>query len=160
MFRHILAPVGGSPTGEYAAHHAYDLTRALGGQVTLLHVLDHDNASHWTAAEGRLEALARGARRSPSRVILAGGHDQPSAIVNFVAENGADLIVLDIGAEGSLDGVLGTLAPRLATISGLPVHLATGRRPSRTMVSARWQQLTGATGTVESAGLSAPEGRV
>ena len=41
MFRQVLVPVKFSVCGRLAARHACDVVRAIGGAVTLLHVLEH-----------------------------------------------------------------------------------------------------------------------
>ncbi len=160
MFKQILVPIGDQGAGEAAARHAFDLTRVLGGRVTLLRVLEEDTTDHLETAERQLEALALGARRSPVRVVLAGGHDILGTVAGFAAKSGVDLIVLSVSADGSPanDG-LGLLAPRLAAVSGVPVHLAVGRRRFDGMVPAPWQQLlVSATDTSGSGESVFPEG--
>ena len=44
MFRQVLVPVKFSVCGRLAARHACDVVRAIGGTVTLLHVLEHSES--------------------------------------------------------------------------------------------------------------------
>lgn len=150
MFRHILVPVDDHPASAHAARHAYDLTRALGGRVTLLHVLEGDTPEHRSAAHEHLKALSAGARRPPTQVVLpVGDHDIQRAVAGFAAQNAADLIVLGVSGEGGLvDDALGKFAASLARLSALPVHLAGGGRRPRETVPVHWQQIV--TGTAPS----------
>ena len=159
MFRQILVPVDDQLDSETAARHAFDLTRLLGGQVTLLRVLVEDNADQRAAAEQHLEALALGARRSPVQVVLPAGRDILSAVAGFAVESGADLIVLGVSTNGSPanDG-LSLLATRLAAVSGVPVHLTVGRHRAHAMVPARWQLLASVTAPTGSSESTRPEG--
>lgn len=145
MFRHILVPVDDHPASAQAARHAFDLTRALGGRVTLLHLLERDVASAHDAASRRLGALAASARRPPAQVILpVSGHAVQQAIVSYALQHGVDLIVLGVGGQGGLtDQALGRLGAELARISGLPVHLAASPQAGCSAVSRRWQQVLG-----------------
>lgn len=147
MFRHILVPIDDHPASAHAARHAYDLTRALGGQVTLLHVLEGDTPEHRSAAQEHLDTLMAGARRPPARVVLpVGDHDIQRAVASFAVQNGADLIVLGVSGEGGLmDDALGRFAASLARLSALPVHLAGGGRRPRETVPVHWRQVV--TGT-------------
>lgn len=143
MFRHILVPVDHHPASARAARHAHDLTRALGGRVTLLHVLEQDTAPGRASARRHLEALAAGARRPPAQVVLAvGDHDVQGAVVTFAVRHGVDLIVLGVGGEGGLtDEALGRLAVDLARRCALPIHLTGGRRRPCEIVPPRWQRV-------------------
>ncbi|MBB5234698.1 nucleotide-binding universal stress UspA family protein [Deinococcus budaensis] len=144
MFRHLLVPVDHHPACHPAAHHAYDLTRALGGRVTLLHILERDTPPERTSADRHLETLAAGARRPPARVVLpVRDHDVQGAIAHYARKHAADLIVLGIsGAGGLTDDALGKFAVNLARLSALPVHL-TGSRPPSEAVPSRWVQVLG-----------------
>ena len=46
MFRQVLVPVKFSVCGRLAAWHACDVVRAIGGTVTLLHVLEYSAPGH------------------------------------------------------------------------------------------------------------------
>ncbi len=62
MYQHVLVPVDFSPRGRTVARHAFDLARAAGGRVTLLHVLTDGDPAR---AEALLHALTVYGRRPP-----------------------------------------------------------------------------------------------
>lgn len=133
MFRHILVPVDGHPASAHAARHAFDLTRAPGSRVTLLHLLEQDTPTRHEAAGWHLRVLAAGARRPPAQVILpVPDHAVGQAIAAYAARHSVDLIVLGIlGVGGLADDALGRLGADLTRVSGLPVQLAGGGRADR-----------------------------
>ena len=73
MFRQVLVPVKFSVCGRLAAWHACDVVRAIGGTVTLLHVLEHPTPRHaeLEAAEAQdAEARCQEARQQEALALL------------------------------------------------------------------------------------------
>ncbi|GGO36374.1 universal stress protein [Deinococcus humi] len=142
MFKHILVPVDHHPACVNAALHAFDLTRALGGQVTLIHLLQQGTLENQVPVEQYLAHLARRARRPPAQVILSiGTQDAVEALATYASGHGIDLIVLGVSGEGGLvDAALGQVATDLTRVSGIPVHLAGGRRLQQ-IVPWGWQRV-------------------
>ncbi|MFC4637942.1 universal stress protein [Deinococcus hohokamensis] len=145
MFKHILVPVDDHPACVNAAQHAFDLTRVLGGQVTLIHLLGPNSEGTQTYAERHLERLARRARRLPTQVILpVAGQDAVDALATYATSHRVDLIVLGVSGEGGLvDAALGQVAATLTRVSGIPVHLSGGRQLQQTGAG-RWQRVVDA----------------
>lgn len=148
MFRHILVPIDQHPGCPVAVRHALDLTRAIGGRVTLLHVLENDQDGARRAAQIHLSTLARGARRPPEQVVLPVlDHDVVGAVSAFARQHRADLIVLGVRGHGGLeDEAIGALAVNLASASGRPVQVTEGQsRATQT----RWHTWTAGTAASE-----------
>ncbi|SMB85380.1 universal stress protein [Deinococcus hopiensis] len=143
MFRHIVVLADRHPASVHAARHAYELTRALGGRVTLLHVLEGNTSRDREAAEQHVKALSVGARRPPHEVILPlGNHDVRHKIATFAAQHQVDLIVIGLSGDGSLlDEALGRLGVSLTQVSGVPVHLAGCAGGFGAPRSSRWNQV-------------------
>ncbi|ADV66067.1 universal stress protein [Deinococcus maricopensis] len=142
MFRHILVPVDDALTSAQAAQYAFTLTRALGGQATLLRLLENPSPAAHERASAQLSALAREARRPPRQVILPlHDHDAVQAITAYAQGQQVDLIVLGVTGEGGLtDEAVGRLATTLARTSGVPVHLAAVTRAGRPAGSNAWRR--------------------
>lgn len=126
MLTQMLILTDFSPCGQLAAGHAFDVARAFGGNVTLLHVLerrqilagsttsgceadpgdaeDQTTPDDAATALARLRELGRLSRRPPSCLVvpaLPGVHGVASVILRVAGEVGAELIVM--GAHGSSD---------------------------------------------------------
>jgi nucleotide-binding universal stress UspA family protein len=120
MLSRMLIPTDFSPCGQLAAGHAFDVARAFGGGVTLLHVLEPRVPSGDTPAGdavtgtgsddgtatalARLQQLGRLGRRPPTCLVvpaLPGTHGVASVILRVAGEVGAELIVM--GAHGVTD---------------------------------------------------------
>ncbi|MFC4426732.1 universal stress protein [Deinococcus navajonensis] len=121
MYRHVLVPTDFSAVSLQATKHACDLVRALGGQLTLLHVLGGDTNPE--DARLHLEALRHLARRPPTLLTRNGAPEGVvSSILTCVSEQRADLIVLGASGEGGADR-LGSVARELAFRASVPVHV-------------------------------------
>ena len=130
MFRQVLVPVKFSVCGRLAAWHACDVVRAIGGTVTLLHVLEHSAPGHAELEAGEAhEAEARSeeahhqealallrqlslyARRPPNLLMVPALYGSApggvaSAILRVAAQTGAELIMLGLRShDGPLLGM-------------------------------------------------------
>lgn len=142
-FRHILVPIDAHPACDHAAHHAFALNRALGGQITLLYVLEQETPPGRAAAQNRLKALSSEARRPPvCAVVSVQDHTVLDNIGAYATLHRVGLIVLGIRGDGGLeDEALGKFAANLARISAVPVHLTTGRHRPFQSIPTGWQTL-------------------
>ncbi|MFC4637937.1 universal stress protein [Deinococcus hohokamensis] len=121
MYRHVLVPTDFSAVSLQATKHACDLVRALGGQLTLLHVLGNDTNPE--DARLHLETLRHLARRPPTLLMRDGASGGVvRSILTCVSEQRADLIVLGASGEGGADS-LGSVARELAFRASVPVHV-------------------------------------
>lgn len=143
MFRHILVPIDDHPACDQAAHHAFALNRALGGQITLLYVLEQETPLGWEAAQHRLRTLSSQARRPPAcAVVSVREHKVLEDICTYAALHRVGLIVLGIRGDGGLeDEAMGKFAANLARLSAVPVHLTGGEHKPLQSIPASWQTL-------------------
>jgi nucleotide-binding universal stress UspA family protein len=97
MLRQMLVPVDFSACARQVAQYAFDLARAIGGQVTLLHVLEDQAPEEARALLRQLGALAR---LPPECLVVPAIGAFPAgvaaAILEVAAQRGADLIVLGV----------------------------------------------------------------
>jgi nucleotide-binding universal stress UspA family protein len=107
MFRQVLVPVSFSGCDVQLARYAGTLARAIGGSVTLLHVLEPSAQaldSRLDAAQQLLARLSLLARRPPTCRIAAAsgppGEDVAPVILRVAAEIGADVIMLGLREVG------------------------------------------------------------
>ncbi|WP_027482198.1 universal stress protein [Deinococcus pimensis] len=125
MFRHILALVDGSPASLGGARHAFELSRALGGRVTLLYLLEHDTPEERERARATLASWAEGARRPPRLALLPLTGALPDTVAGFAREGGVDLVVVGVREGTGLErAVMGALADDIARVGGVPVQVA------------------------------------
>jgi len=135
---HLLVPLDGSPLAEAALPAAETLARALGADVTLLHVMErgapatvhgHAHLTDAAAAQAYLDALAPrfagiGAGRVDTHVHPNPENDVALSIGEHAAELGADLVVLSAHGEGGIGGWLtGTIAQQTIRRATPPVLL-------------------------------------
>lgn len=133
MFRRVLVPVDFGACSVQAVTHACDLVRAIGGSLTLLHVLEGSQAPNGQA-EARLRQLAERGRRPPTLLVEEPGEHSVAAVILAVAHRvGAELLVL--GPHGGPDPAVHKLG-RVATEVLLKAHL-----PVRLVPGARWRAL-------------------
>ena len=145
MFRQVLVPVDFGVCSVHAAYHACDLVRAIGGSLTLLHVLEGGpaNAEEALRAESRLRQLA-GRSRRPAHILVEPGQGRPVAqvILAVAARVGAELLVL--GPHGGPDPSvrrLGRVATEVLLNTHLPVQLVPGGWLGTSGPGARWRAL-------------------
>ncbi|MBB5233962.1 universal stress protein [Deinococcus budaensis] len=150
MFRQVLVPVDFGVCSVRAVHHACDLVRAIGGSLTLLHVLEdvEDTSPDGEAArraESRLRTLA-GRSRRPAHVVVEPGHGRPVAqvILAVAARLRAELLVLGPHGQADPDSrQLGRVTRDLLLEARLPVQVVPGRWPLPGPPGARWRMLAG-----------------
>ena len=116
MFRQVLVPVSFSARDRQLARHACNAARAIGGSVTLLHVLESSapessvQGGALRAAQTLLEQLSLLARRPPGCLIVPAASTVPGAstlpeegvasvILSVAAQIGADLIMLGLQVQ-------------------------------------------------------------
>ena len=146
MLRRMLVPVDFSVWSRHAAQHAFDVARAIGGTVTLLHVLEGQESGPLSseAAQTLQRELSLQARRPPKCLIVPAGNqynrpgpaaDGPrgsvgpeaqvaSAILAMADELDADLILLGPHGQGNTGGMaLGQVVRRVLLDARQPVQV-------------------------------------
>ena len=146
MLRQMLVPVDFSVWSRHAARHAFDVARAIGGTVTLLHVLEDDKSGllRLEAAQTLLQQLSLLARRPPICLIVPiisafAGHDPEAdglrdgagvedgttpAILAVADQLGADLILMGPHGQGNTDArTLGRVVQQVLLDARLPVQV-------------------------------------
>jgi nucleotide-binding universal stress UspA family protein len=144
-FKHILAPLDGSDTGEAALHHAAEIALKAGASITLLHVIPEVHAiesrilgkefngivkAMHNAGKKYLEKVAsRLQARGITSVIRIANGDPAETIVDTAVHEKVDLIAMSThGRSGIARWVLGSVADKLIHESKLPMWLV---RPQR-----------------------------
>ena len=146
MFRQVLVPVEFSASGHLAARHACEVVRAIGGTVTLLHVLEiseperrdlrkptPENArfeearmveGQFREAQALLRRLSLYARRSPVCLIVPATNGVAPVILDVAARIGAELIILGLHRQdGSGEGRLGRVVQQVLLGASVPVQV-------------------------------------
>lgn len=136
MFRQVLVPVEFSACGRLAARHACDMVRAIGGTVTLLHVLEPSAAERSESAEPEfreaqveeaqelLRQLGLFARRLPTLLVVPGVNGVAAAILEMAAQTNTELIMLGLHRqEGPGQGTLGKVVIQVLLGAGVPVQV-------------------------------------
>ena len=144
MLRRMLVAVDFSECGRHAARYAFELARAMGGTVTLLHVLEESGPLSSEPAQTLLRELGLQARRPPKCLIVPAGNefDGPdsaadslrggvgpevqvvSAILAVAVGLDADLILLGPHGQGNTDGrALGQVTQRVLLNARQPVQV-------------------------------------
>ena len=144
MLRQMLVAVDFSVWGRYAAGHACDVAQAIGGTVTLLHVLEpHESGTlDSEVAHTLLQELSLLARRPPSCLIvpvsagftghhpeadsLSGGVDDgiAPAILAVADRLDAELIVIGLHGQGNPTArTLGRVAQQVLSGARVPVQV-------------------------------------
>ena len=109
MLRRMLVPVDFSVWSRHAARHACDVARAIGGTVTLLHVLEHHELEPLglEAADTLLRDLSLLARRLPNCLIV------PTMSVFTGHDPGADGLRDGVGAKDGVASAILAVADQL-----------------------------------------------
>lgn len=137
MFEHLLVPLDGSRLAEAALAAAAYLSRALGAQITLIHVIERGapeeihGEQHLTDPVQASAYLAEVAARafSPSmrveqHVHTAEVRDVARSIVEHADELGPDLVVMCTHGQGGLrTWLLGSIAQQVISLGVTPVLL-------------------------------------
>ncbi|ULH13916.1 universal stress protein (plasmid) [Deinococcus sp. KNUC1210] len=142
MMTHILVATDFNLCSLLAVQHTFNLTRALGGHVTLLHVREPETEEAEPASL-LLQKLGRQARRTPECLVRPGGTDVAGVILQVAADMDAELIVM--GAHGRQDAphpVLGRTVQQVMRAAVVPVQVVPGtlKLPHP---GGRWQVLVG-----------------
>lgn len=143
MFRELLVAIDFSPCSLRAAEHARTLTRALGGHITLLHVLEVAGDAPQAQAQARLDELAQLGRRPATCLVrLAGPQGVVGTILAVAEEVRSDLLIL--GAHGQPE----FSAPKLGQVTcgvllqaRLPVQIVPQSREVARSLRQRWHEL-------------------
>lgn len=136
MFEHIIVPVDLSDRNSGAIRTATDLAAALGGFVTLLHVVETLDLPYEEVSEfyDRLEARAAAKLEQVSRPLVDAAvefeqlvmfGDPAAEIIEFAASSANSLLLLRshrVGADQPTGG-WGTLSYKLAILSESPILL-------------------------------------
>ena len=146
MLRRMPVAVDFSECGRHAARYAFEMARAMGGTVTLLHVLEDQDSGPLgsEAAQNLLGELSLQARRLPDCLIVPAesrfdgpgpaadslrGRVGPeaqvvSAILAVAVGLDADLILLGPYGQGNTDGrALGQVTQRVLLNARQPVQV-------------------------------------
>ncbi|MFB9990413.1 universal stress protein [Deinococcus oregonensis] len=136
MLRQMLVAVDFSVCNHCAVQHACDVARAIGGTVTLLHVLeDHGlKPAGPEAAQALLQHLSLLARRPPNCLIVpvrreVNGADSLTGgvaltILAVADQLNAELIVIGLHGQGrSAAGTLGQVLQRVLLEARIPVQV-------------------------------------
>ena len=146
MFRQVLVPVEFSACGRLAARHACEVVRALGGTVTLLHVLEYSQPerrelgrtlseqarfedvqlreAQLGEAQAQLRQLSLYARRPPVCLVVPAQNGVAPVILDVAARVGAELIILGLHRQdGVRQGRLGPVVHQVLLGAGVPVQV-------------------------------------
>lgn len=143
MFRRVLVPIDFGVCSVEALNHACDLVRAIGGHLTLLHVLEgrEEVPGH---AEAELRRLGQRGRRPPTLLVEPlEEHSVAEVILGVARRSGAELLVL--GPHGGLDPTLprlGRVATEVLSRTHLTVQLVPAPGRASPALGARWHALT------------------
>ncbi|MGY2894443.1 universal stress protein [Deinococcus sp. UYEF24] len=149
MFRQVLVPVEFSACGLLAARQACEVVRAIGGSVTLLHVLEYAQPEHQTPgkaaaeqaqsenakwgephlqearfleAQAQLKRLSLAARRPPVCLIVPSLNGAAPVILEVAAQVGAELIILGLHRQNGARG-LGRVVAQVLLGACVPVQV-------------------------------------
>jgi nucleotide-binding universal stress UspA family protein len=137
MFEHLLVPLDGSRLAEAALAAAAYLSKTLGAQVTLIHVIEHgapeeihgqQHLSNPMEASAYLDEVAARAFspgvRVEQHVHTAEVKDVARSIVEHAHEFGPDLVVMCTHGQGGLrTWLLGSIAQQVLALGLTPVLL-------------------------------------
>ncbi len=135
MFKHLLVPLDGSRLAETALPAASYLARAMGANVTLLHIVERDapeeihGERHLTAAGEAKHYLEETAARAFTGIasvdcrIEAGGSSQVARrIEEYASSSGSDLIVMCTHGRSGLRHLFsGSNAQQVIACGRIPV---------------------------------------
>ena len=149
MFRQVLVPVEFSAGGLLAAKRACEVVRAIGGSVTLLHVLEcsqperqtpdttaaeqsqiedaysgeaHFKGARFLEAQAQLNRLSLSVRRPPVCLIVPALNGAAPVILEVAAQVGAELIILGLHRQHSERG-LGRVVHQVLLGACVPVQV-------------------------------------
>lgn len=151
-FKHILAPLDGSETGESALHDTEEVAIKTGASITLLHVIPEPHAiearflgSEFTnfvkaMHEAGEKYLTRTCNRLSEKGIKASYKivygDPAQQIIDIAAHDKNDLIALSThGRSGIARFVMGSVADKVLHASRLPMWLVRPRKIIKQMDS-------------------------
>ena len=137
MFDHILVPLDGSGLAEAAITPAVVLSKQLGSQITLLHVIEKNapqeihGQRHLTTESEALAYLDRikdGYLQDPRDVRIHVHTEESSAVAKSIVDHSEeykpDLIILSAHGEGGLrDIVIGSIPQQVISAGSIPVLL-------------------------------------
>jgi nucleotide-binding universal stress UspA family protein len=134
MFKHIVAAIDFGEPAAGALSFALDIAATYAAQLTLLHVYGVPTVYYPDAVTWPLEELGKAAQTSLDTAVAQTRERWPNtdgkvevgdpreAILRFVKEAGADLLVIGThGRTGLAHLVLGSVAERLVRTSPIPV---------------------------------------
>ena len=152
MYNNILVPIDNSKCSELAVKQAFDISRLLGSQVTLLHVMDNTPSPEaLEAGQALLEHLALGARFKPKlQITQTSDQSVANRILEVAHELNIDLIVLGThGRQGIERLKLGSVAQAVAGSSDIPVQIIPMRVRASHDFASRWKEATSPTSNPE-----------
>lgn len=145
MYHNILMPVDNSKCSEIAVQYAFNISRLLGSNVVLLHVIDDlPTPEILKTAQDLLERLALQARFKPKlQVTQTNNQSVAQRILEVAHEFNADLIVLGTHGRQGLEKLrLGSVAQAVAGSADIPVQIIPlPLRATQDFVS-RWKEAT------------------
>ena len=140
MFKHILVPVDGSETSQFAVSKAIELAKAFGSRVTVIYVIDpypftgvgtdfaYGQAEYLSAAMAEANAAVKTARDAMAGAgvtvdsLVVEAHTAWRGIVEAGLSQEADLIVMGSHGRSGLEKlVLGSVAQAVLSHTKLPV---------------------------------------
>ncbi|WP_037587095.1 universal stress protein [Stenoxybacter acetivorans] len=145
MYKHLVVAVDGSLTSENALEHAIGLAKVENAELTLVNVanpaeymalapefLQHE--SYEAAAQAEGDAVLDAAEKTAAEQLEAGkvkrhlllankgAREMAQMLVNFAAEQGADLIILGThGRSGLMHLLMGSFAETVMRETRLPL---------------------------------------
>ena len=137
MFEHILVPLDGSGLAEAAIPPAVMLSRRLGSQVTLLHIIEKNapqeihgqkHLIREAEAQGYLQKIAE-SKFDPNNKVVTHVHSEEvsqlaRSIVDHSQEFRPDLIILCAHGSGGIhDFVVGSIPQQVIAAGSVPVLL-------------------------------------
>ena len=137
MFEHILVPLDGSGLAEAAIPPAVMLSRRLGSQVTLLHIIEKNapqeihgqkHLIREDEAQGYLQRIAE-SKFDPNNKVVTHVHSEEvsqlaRSIVDHSQEFRPDLIILCAHGSGGIhDFVVGSIPQQVIAAGSVPVLL-------------------------------------
>jgi len=150
MYEQILVPVDFSEHASSALGHAAVLAGVTGGQLQLVHVVEHTVLSHpsfWSAEPALADELHTQALGTAQQLIdrfiqehspILGASTSgrvvsgsvPGALVDYASESGAGLIVVSThGRTGFARWLMGSVSERLLRVAPCSVLVVRGGRP-------------------------------
>jgi nucleotide-binding universal stress UspA family protein len=156
MFNRIFVPLDGSPVAEHALDTAADLAHRAGATLLLAHADTPDNfiyvegmpvvddagkPLHGTHEREYLQRMAGRACGShalsvQTRVLEHTGHSSAEMLADYIAEAGADLVVMTTHGRGGLERLwLGSVADALVRTTHVPILLLRPDGPGTMLAS-------------------------